>query len=523
MVVVNPPTAEANSRTLSLYFTHTKESIKVVYKRNGRFVPSALRDLNRFLRDWRRNEATKMDRELFDLLWEVQQEHGGRTIHIVSAYRSPATNQMLRRRSRGVARNSQHMAGKAIDFFIPGANTAKVRISGMKRQVGGVGYYPRSRSPFVHFDTGRVRSWPRMSRSQLAKVFPDGKTLHLPRNGKPLKRYAEAQAAERAGRLQRLDGSAGRSRFAFLGGSRRTASDPSAGGTVDSGVIRPGTAPARPAPSAPARRDEPARVRTASVTQAPTPEAAAEESRSGILSQLPSVSLGGLINRFSDDDEKEAPQVRPVDPPAAPLTAVAVENPADVTAEPAPTAPASAAAPVPRQAPRAADAPAEGNDTPQDETITLAALPPQRPVGPAGTATDASPVRLGYARDDDGALQPASPLSATAALIPRTASLAPAGRNLLPSVTRAAVVQDANAMFTPVQGASAALIADSGSVSDATFAAFTAPDRATSAREGVLMAKGFLGAPSGFGTGREFLDTESFTGLKITVYAQPRS
>ncbi|MEM8855678.1 MAG: DUF882 domain-containing protein, partial [Pseudomonadota bacterium] len=149
MVVVNPPTAEANSRTLSLYFTHTKESIKVVYKRNGRYVPSALRDLNRFLRDWRRNEATKMDPELFDLLWEVQQEHGGRTIHIVSAYRSPATNQMLRRRSRGVARNSQHMAGKAIDFFIPGAKTSQVRISGMKRQVGGVGFYPRSRSPFV--------------------------------------------------------------------------------------------------------------------------------------------------------------------------------------------------------------------------------------------------------------------------------------------------------------------------------------------------------------------------------------
>jgi len=198
--------AEAETRTLKLYNTHTKEKVSVTFKKNGRYVSSGLREANRFLRDWRRNEITKIDPKLLDLVWEVYKEVGGRDyIYVVSSYRSPATNNMLRKRSKGVAKKSQHTLGKAMDFYIPGVNLSKLRKTGMLKQVGGVGYYPRSGSPFVHMDTGSVRHWPRMSRSQLARVFPDGKTLHMPTDRKPMKRYKEALALERAGKLEKLN------------------------------------------------------------------------------------------------------------------------------------------------------------------------------------------------------------------------------------------------------------------------------------------------------------------------------
>ncbi|RAI32807.1 hypothetical protein CH341_32045, partial [Rhodoplanes roseus] len=93
---------------------------------------------------------------------------------------------MLRSRSSGVAKRSQHTAGKAMDFFIPGVPLEKLRKIASKKQVGGVGYYPTSGSPFVHLDVGSVRHWPRMTRRQLLALFPDGKTLHIPSDGKPL-------------------------------------------------------------------------------------------------------------------------------------------------------------------------------------------------------------------------------------------------------------------------------------------------------------------------------------------------
>lgn len=177
----------ATERALYLYYTHTKETARIVFKRNGQYVQSGLNELNQFLRDWRRNEPTKMDPRLFDLVWEVYQEVGGtQPINIVSAYRSPATNAMLASNSSGVADNSQHMRGTAMDFFIPGVPLAKLRAAAMRKQVGGVGYYPTSGSPFVHLDTGSVRAWPRMTRAQLQDIFPDGKTMHLPSDGKPL-------------------------------------------------------------------------------------------------------------------------------------------------------------------------------------------------------------------------------------------------------------------------------------------------------------------------------------------------
>lgn len=190
--------SSAGDRTLYLHHTHTGETARFTFKRNGQYDQAVLRQMNVFLADWRTKEPTKMDPALFDLLWEVYQEVGAtQPYNIVSSYRSPKTNKMLRAKSSGVAENSQHMRGKAMDVFIPGVNLSKLRATAMKHQVGGVGFYPTSGSPFVHMDTGNVRAWPRMTRAQLKKVFPDGKTLHLPTDGKPLsndgRAYAQAQ------------------------------------------------------------------------------------------------------------------------------------------------------------------------------------------------------------------------------------------------------------------------------------------------------------------------------------------
>jgi uncharacterized protein YcbK (DUF882 family) len=197
-----PMPAEAGTRTLSFKQMHTGERLTVTYKRNGRFVPDTMKKINYMLRDWRRNESIKMNPKLIDLVWELQHKMGAKEpIHVLSGYRSPVTNAALRRRGRGVARKSQHTVGNALDFYIPGVNLAKMRATAMRMQRGGVGFYPRSGSPFMHVDTANVRAWPRMTRQQLVRVFPDGETLHLPSNGRPLKGYQRAKAKARQGRL----------------------------------------------------------------------------------------------------------------------------------------------------------------------------------------------------------------------------------------------------------------------------------------------------------------------------------
>lgn len=187
--------ANGDTRTLSFAHTHVDETLTVTFKRRGRYDEAALKKLNWFLRDWRRDEPTTMDPHLFDLLWEVHREvNATGPVTIISGYRSPQTNSMLRARSRGVARNSQHTVGKAIDFYIPGAKLSDMRVIALRLQRGGVGFYPSSGSPFIHVDTGGVRHWPRMTRDQLAKVFPDGKTVHIPSDGKPMPGFALAKA-----------------------------------------------------------------------------------------------------------------------------------------------------------------------------------------------------------------------------------------------------------------------------------------------------------------------------------------
>ncbi len=187
--------AEGDTRTLSFHHVHTGEDITVTFKRNGRYDEAALKKLDWFMRDWRKEQDIQMDPHLFDLLWQVYRDvDATQPIQIICGYRSPDTNAMLRARSNGVARHSEHMEGHAIDFFIPGVPLATIRAEGLKMQRGGVGFYPTSGSPFVHMDTGLVRHWPRIPRDELAKIFPDGRTVHVPADGKPLRNYALALA-----------------------------------------------------------------------------------------------------------------------------------------------------------------------------------------------------------------------------------------------------------------------------------------------------------------------------------------
>ena len=187
--------ANGDTRTIQLYHVHTKESISATYLVNGSYDQAVLDKLNWFLRDWRRDEPTKMDPRLFDTIWEVYRESGSRQpIEVMSAYRSPETNAMLRRRTRGVAEHSQHILGKAMDQHYFDVPMSKIREIAMRLQRGGVGFYPTAGTPFVHMDVGGVRHWPRMSYDQLARLFPDGKTVHIPSNGQPLPGYEEARA-----------------------------------------------------------------------------------------------------------------------------------------------------------------------------------------------------------------------------------------------------------------------------------------------------------------------------------------
>ncbi|UCE32877.1 MAG: DUF882 domain-containing protein [Burkholderiales bacterium] len=154
---IAPQAWAAAPRTLSFYHTHTGERRVVEYYASGRYQPDALDELNRLLRDFRTGEAIEMDAKLFDLLYGVSLAVGRGTFEIVSGYRSPKTNAMLRQRSGGVAKKSLHMQGRAIDVRLSGRDTRRMRDAAIALRAGGVGYYARSN--FVHLDTGRVRRW----------------------------------------------------------------------------------------------------------------------------------------------------------------------------------------------------------------------------------------------------------------------------------------------------------------------------------------------------------------------------
>ncbi len=196
----------ARDRTISFYGVNTKETLTVQYMKNGKRIPEAMQKINWALRDWRKDEATEMDPELIDLVWEIHAELGSaEPIHVISGFRSRGTNDMLRRTVGGQASESRHILGKAMDVHFPDVPVKKLRYSALIHERGGVGYYPTSATPFVHIDTDRVRAWPRLPRSELALLFPKGRTEHLPTDGGPITpddvRRARAAHTELAGQI----------------------------------------------------------------------------------------------------------------------------------------------------------------------------------------------------------------------------------------------------------------------------------------------------------------------------------
>lgn len=150
--------SDAEPQELRFHHTHTGENLSIAYRDAGGYIPEALDELNRFLADFRTGESLPIDPGVFDIMRTVQDLTGGKgTYEIISAYRSPATNAELRSRSRGVAKRSLHMDGKAIDLRLTGVDLSRLRDAAWSLQSGGVGYYPKSN--FVHIDTGRVRRW----------------------------------------------------------------------------------------------------------------------------------------------------------------------------------------------------------------------------------------------------------------------------------------------------------------------------------------------------------------------------
>ena len=147
-----------NDRTLSFVNTHTQESLQACYFKSGSFCSDSLAQIDHILRDHRTGDIKRMDRKLLDLLYVLRRRlHTDRPFHIISGYRSPATNEMLRQKSGGIAKNSLHLHGKAVDIRVPHTPLKHLYKTARGLKAGGVGYYAASN--FVHVDIGRVRYW----------------------------------------------------------------------------------------------------------------------------------------------------------------------------------------------------------------------------------------------------------------------------------------------------------------------------------------------------------------------------
>jgi uncharacterized protein YcbK (DUF882 family) len=148
----------AGARVLHFSHTHTGERLAIEYFNAGAYLPDALETVNHLLRDFRTGDIHEIDPGLLDLLHRLAAVTGtSKPFQVISGYRSPATNAMLRHRSEGVAVGSLHMQGQAIDIRLADVPLPKLRAAALDARRGGVGYYPSS--DFVHVDTGRVRTW----------------------------------------------------------------------------------------------------------------------------------------------------------------------------------------------------------------------------------------------------------------------------------------------------------------------------------------------------------------------------
>ena len=147
-----------DERRLKFYHTHTGKRLDVAYKRRDEYVPDALNEINAFLSDFRSGDIIDIDTQLLDLIYDIREALDSKgTYEVISAYRSAKTNEMLRSRSSGIAKNSQHLFGKAVDVRLTDIELTKLRDTAIAMKRGGVGYYASSN--FVHIDTGRVRRW----------------------------------------------------------------------------------------------------------------------------------------------------------------------------------------------------------------------------------------------------------------------------------------------------------------------------------------------------------------------------
>jgi uncharacterized protein YcbK (DUF882 family) len=145
-------------RSLSLYNTHTGETVTTAYWESGKYLSQPLFEINYILRDHRTDQVMPIDLDLLDLLYAVRVRMlTQQPFHIISGYRSPETNAWLCRLNRGVVENSLHLCGKAVDIRLPGCGLPSLRSVAMDLKRGGVGFYPRS--DFIHVDVGRVRCW----------------------------------------------------------------------------------------------------------------------------------------------------------------------------------------------------------------------------------------------------------------------------------------------------------------------------------------------------------------------------
>ena len=160
-LIITPAHAGLNrrgQRALTMRNLHTGEKLTRTYWVDGEYLAEPLADINHLLRDHRSNQSHPMDPQLLDLLHQLQHKVGSnKPFEIISGYRSPQTNAKLRGTSKGVAKRSLHMLGKAIDIRLPGQDLATLRQAALSLKAGGVGYYPKS--DFLHLDTGRVRHW----------------------------------------------------------------------------------------------------------------------------------------------------------------------------------------------------------------------------------------------------------------------------------------------------------------------------------------------------------------------------
>jgi uncharacterized protein YcbK (DUF882 family) len=408
------------TKTLSFHHTHSGEDLTVTFKRDGRYDEAALKTLNHFLRDWRTQDETVMDRHLFDILWEVYRDVDGKQpIQIISSYRSPATNAMLRRRSSGVARFSQHMLGHAMDFYIPSVPLEQIRFAGLRLQRGGVGFYPTSGSPFVHLDTGSIRHWPRMTHDQLARVFPDGKTVHLPTDGVPLKGYELARAEiERRG-----DGDDGASKPGFFAALfKGKPAPPASSDEDDEGAPAPAAKPvtptvvaavakpADPVPTPRAKPQVPAALQLASADAQlvappkpkaePKPEPVADKPAAGKFE-----SPADIINARGFWDAPVTPQQAT----PAQVAALRARQALAAATDPQPTASVTNAA---YQA--LAFAPASASPVDRSRVVAASAPIPRgvRPASAARNAAPATEINTVVGKSSDGMIATATRLSA---------------------------------------------------------------------------------------------------------------